>query len=60
MRIAGRPAPLFSHLTPTAATPAKAGAQLGDIANGALPFVIATLPIGPRPPPGWFGSCGGK
>ena len=44
----------FSELvrSPSNATPAKAGAQLGDVANGWQRVVIATFPIGPRPPPG--------
>ena len=35
------------------ATPAEAGAQLGDVANGAWSSIIATFPPGPRPSPGW-------
>ncbi|TCP88119.1 hypothetical protein C8J42_10778 [Sphingomonas sp. PP-CE-1A-559] len=38
---------------PKHTTPAKAGAQLGDVANDAQFAVTATFPIGPRPPPGW-------
>jgi len=34
-------------------TPAKAGVQLGDGANGAQHPVTATSPTGPRPSPGW-------
>jgi multidrug efflux system outer membrane protein len=34
-------------------TPAKAGAQLGEVANGALPIIKKTLPAGPRPSPEW-------
>jgi hypothetical protein len=35
------------------ATPAEAGAQLGDVANEGQRCVIATFPTGPRPSPGW-------
>ncbi len=35
------------------ATPAEAGAQLGDVANEGQRSVIATFPTGPRPSPGW-------
>ena len=34
-------------------TPAKAGAQLGDVANEGQRFVTTTFPTGPRPSPGW-------
>ena len=34
-------------------TPAKAGVQLGDVANDAQHPVTATSPTGPRPSPGW-------
>ena len=34
-------------------TPAKAGVQLENGANGAQPPVTATSPTGPRPSPGW-------
>ena len=37
-----------------AATPAKAGAQLGNIANEGLPFITLAFPPGPRPSPGWW------
>ncbi|PZO76495.1 MAG: hypothetical protein DI640_02840 [Sphingomonas taxi] len=37
----------------TTATPAKAGAQLGDVSNEAQSFVTATFPIVSRPSPGW-------
>ncbi|TCP94377.1 hypothetical protein C8J42_101841 [Sphingomonas sp. PP-CE-1A-559] len=33
-------------------TPAKAGAQLGKLANEAHPSVTPTFPNGPRPSPG--------
>jgi len=34
-------------------TPAKARAQLGDVANGRQRSVTRTFPTGPRPSPGW-------
>ena len=34
-------------------TPAKAGAQLGDVTNEAQSLLTTTSPIGARPPPGW-------
>ena len=37
-------------------TPAEAGAQLGEVGNCMQRFVTATLPIGPRPTPGWMSS----
>ena len=40
-------------LQTTSTAPAKAGAQLGDVANGAMPIIIKTFPIGPRLSPGW-------
>ncbi|MDQ0837630.1 hypothetical protein QFZ54_001414 [Sphingomonas faeni] len=52
----GHPAISRHHPSPT---PAGAGAQLGDVANGALSPIIATFPIGPRPSPGWcWGGVG--
>ena len=48
----------FRYPTPVntaASTPAKAGAQLGDGANGGLRSVTPTFPPGPRPSPGWSG-----
>ena len=39
----------------SASTPAKAGAQLGDVANAGLRCVKTTFPPGPRPSPGWRG-----
>ncbi len=35
-------------------SPAEAGVQLGDVADGGRRFVIATLQTGPRPSPGWW------
>ncbi len=40
-------------------TPAKAGAQLGNVANEARSLVTTTFPIGPRPSPGWSVALGG-
>ncbi len=37
-----------------ATTPVEAGAQLGDGDDDAPRSVTATLPTGPRPPPGWY------
>ena len=39
-------------------TPAKAGAQMGDIADKGPRIVIEASPIGPRPSPGWRRVCG--
>ncbi len=41
-----------------ATTPAKAGAQLGDVGNGGSFSVTTAIPIGPRPSPGWVGGIG--
>jgi hypothetical protein len=40
------------------ATPAKAGAQLGDEDGDAQPVITTTFPTGPRPPPGWCHRIG--
>ncbi|VVT16965.1 hypothetical protein SPHINGO391_450046 [Sphingomonas aurantiaca] len=51
-RLRGRTRQRFSPAN-TRTTPAKAGAQLGNVANRAERTIPETFPIGPRPSPGW-------
>ncbi len=52
-RLPARSGPTFWSVDTPKSTPAKAGAQLGDGGNYALPAVTTAFPTGPRPPPGW-------